>query len=81
MILSEEYPDAEVPQLIGAAFEQYNDELDRMRAQVGATKRAPRVAGGSGNSGLPVPEPAVYNTKEDRIAAIEAIAKSFLNNN
>lgn len=81
MILSEEYPDAEVPQLIGAAFEQYNDELDRMRAQVGAVKRAPRVAGGTGNSGLPAPEPVVYKTKEDRIAAIEAIAKQFLNNN
>lgn len=81
MILSEEYPDAEVPQLIGAAFEQYSDELDRMRAQVGAVKRAPRVAGGSGNSGLPAPEPVVYKTKEDRIAAIEAIAKQFLNNN
>jgi hypothetical protein len=80
MILSEEYPDAEVPQLIGAAFEQYNDELDRMRAQVGATRRAPRVAGGSGNSGLPAPEPVVYKTKEDRIAAIEAIAKQYLNN-
>lgn len=81
MILSEEYPDAEVPQLIGAAFEQYNDELDRMRAQVGAVKRAPRVAGGTGNSGLPAPEPVVYKTKEDRVAAIEAIAKQFLNNN
>lgn len=81
MILSEEYPDAEVPQLIGAAFEQYNNELDRMRAQVGAVKRAPRVAGGTGNSGLPAPEPVVYKTKEDRIAAIEAIAKQFLNNN
>jgi hypothetical protein len=80
MILSEEYPDAEVPQLIGAAFEQYNDELDRMRAQVGATRRAPRVAGGSGNSGLPAPEPVVYKTKEDRVAAIEAIAKQYLNN-
>lgn len=81
MILSEEYPDAEVPQLIGAAFEQYNTELDRMRAQVGATRRAPRVAGGTGNSGLPAPEPVVYKTKEDRIAAIEAIAKQYLNNN
>jgi hypothetical protein len=81
MILSEEYPDAEVPQLIGAAFEQYNDELDRMRAQVGVGKRAPRVAGGSGNSGLPAPEPVVYNTKEERVAAIEAIAKQYLNNN
>lgn len=81
MILSEEYPDAEVPQLIGAAFEQYNGELERMRAQVGAAKRAPRVAGGTGNSGLPAPEPVVYKTKEDRVAAIEAIAKQFLNNN
>jgi hypothetical protein len=80
MILSEEYPDAEVPQLIGAAFEQYNTELDRMRAEAGLTRRAPRVAGGSGNSGLPAPEPVVYKTKEDRVAAIEAIAKQFLNN-
>jgi len=80
MILADEYPEAEIPQLIGAAFEQYNGELDRMRAQVGATRRAPRVAGGSGNSGLPAPEPVVYKTKEDRIAAIEAIAKQFINN-
>lgn len=80
MILSDQYPDAEIPQLIGAAFEQYNGELDRMRAQVGATRRVPRVAGGSGNSSLPAPEPVVYKTKEDRIAAIEAIAKQFLDN-
>jgi hypothetical protein len=80
MILADEYPEAEIPQLIGAAFEQYNGELDRMRAQVGATRRAPRVAGGSGNSSLPAPEPVVYKTKEDRIAAIEAIAKQFINN-
>lgn len=80
MILADEYPDAEIPQLIGAAYEQYNNELDRMRAQIGATKRAPRVAGGTGNSSLPAPEPAVYKTKEDRIAAIEAIAKQFLEN-
>lgn len=80
MILADEYPDAEIPQLIGAAFEQYSTELDRMRAQVGATRRAPRVAGGSGNSSLPAPEPVVYKTKEDRIAAIEAIAKQFLEN-
>lgn len=80
MILADEYPDAEIPQLIGAAYEQYNTELDRMRAQIGATKRAPRVAGGTGNSSLPAPEPVVYKTKEDRIAAIEAIAKQFLEN-
>lgn len=80
MILSDQYPDAEIPQLIGAAFEQYSGELDRMRAQVGATRRVPRVAGGSGNSGLPAPEPVVYKTKEDRIAAIEAIAKQYLDN-
>jgi hypothetical protein len=80
MILSDQYPDAEIPQLIGAAFEQYSGELDRMRAQVGATRRVPRVAGGSGNSSLPAPEPVVYKTKEDRIAAIEAIAKQFLDN-
>jgi len=80
MILADEYPEAEIPQLIGAAFEQYNGELDRMRAQVGAQRKAPRVAGGYGNSGLPAPEPVVYKTKEDRIAAIEAIAKQFLDN-
>lgn len=80
MILSDQYPDAEIPQLIGAAFEQYSAELDRMRAEIGATRRVPRVAGGSGNSSLPAPEPVVYKTKEDRIAAIEAIAKQFLDN-
>jgi hypothetical protein len=80
MILSDQYPDAEIPQLIGAAFEQYSAELDRMRAQLGADRRVPRVAGGSGNSGLPAPEPVVYKTKEDRIAAIEAIAKQFIDN-
>jgi hypothetical protein len=80
MILSDQYPDAEIPQLIGAAFEQYSGELDRMRAQIGADRRVPRVAGGSGNSGLPAPEPVVYKTKEDRIAAIEAIAKQFIDN-
>jgi hypothetical protein len=80
MILSDQYPDAEIPQLIGAAFEQYNGELDRMRAQLGAGRRVPRVAGGSGNSSLPAPEPVVYKTKEDRIAAIEAIAKQFIDN-
>jgi hypothetical protein len=80
MILSDQYPDAEIPQLIGAAFEQYSGELDRMRAQLGADRRVPRVAGGSGNSGLPAPEPVVYKTKEDRIAAIEAIAKQFIDN-
>lgn len=80
MILSDQYPDAEIPQLIGAAFEQYSGELDRMRAEIGATRRVPRVAGGSGNSSLPAPEPVVYKTKEDRIAAIEAIAKQYLDN-
>jgi len=80
MILADQYPDAEIPQLIGAAFEQYSTELDRMRAQVGATRRAPRVAGGSGNSGLPAPEPVVYKTKEDRVAAIEAIARQYIDN-
>ena len=75
MLLSDDYPDAEIPQLIGAAFEQYQDELNRMRESV---KRAPRVAGGTGNS-IPAPTPRKLESREDRIAAIEEIAKKLLN--
>lgn len=74
MILADEYPDAELPQLLGAAFEQYEEELSRMRSQI---KRAPKVAGGTGNS-IPAPAPQKLSTREDRIAAIEAIAKQAL---
>jgi hypothetical protein len=74
MLLADEYPDAELPQLLGAAFEQYNEELDRMRSQI---KRAPRVAGGTGNA-IPAPAPKKLETREDRIAAIEAIVKQSL---
>jgi hypothetical protein len=74
MILADEYPDAELPQLLGAAFEQYSEEMDRMRSQV---KRAPRVAGGTANS-QPAPTAQKLSTREDRIAAIEAIAKQAL---
>lgn len=74
MILADDYPDAELPQLLGAAFEQYSEEMDRMRSQV---KRAPRVAGGTANS-QPAPTPQKLSSREDRIAAIEAIAKQAL---
>lgn len=74
MILADEYPDAELPQLIGAAFEQYQGELDRMRSQV---KVAPRVAGGTA-TGVPAAPPAKLSTREERVAAIEAIAKNSL---
>lgn len=74
MLLSEEYPDAELPQLIGAAFEQYQQEVDKIAQQVG--RRAPRVAGGAGNS-MPAPEVVKLGTKEERVAAIEQIAKQY----
>jgi hypothetical protein len=74
MMLSEEYPDAELPQLIGAAFEQYQQEVNQIAQQVG--RRAPRVAGGAGNS-MPAPEQVKLNSKEDRVAAIEQIAKQY----
>lgn len=73
MLLAEEYPNAELPQLIGAAFEQYQGEIERMRASV---PRAPRVAGGNGN-GIPAPAPVKLETRDDRVAAIEAIIKNF----
>lgn len=74
MLLSEDYPDAELPQLIGAAYEQYEQELDQIRTQV--SKRAPRVSGGAGNS-LPAPEQVKLNSRDERIAAIEQIAKQY----
>lgn len=74
MLLSEEYPDAELPQLIGAAFEQYQQEVDKIAQQVG--RRAPRVAGGAGN-GTPAPEVVKLGTRDERIAAIEQIAKQY----
>lgn len=77
MILADEYPDAELPQLIGAAFEQYQGELERMRSQV---KVAPRVAGGTA-TGIPAAPPAKLSTREERVAAIEAIAKNSLRGN
>jgi hypothetical protein len=74
MILSDDYPDAELPQLIGAAFEQYQSEVDQIRQEVG--KRAPRVAGGAGNS-MPAPETVKLNNRDERVAAIEQIAKQY----
>lgn len=73
MLLAEEYPNAELPQLIGAAFEQYQEEVERIKASI---PRAPRVAGGNGN-GIPAPAPVKLETRDDRVAAIEAIIKNF----
>lgn len=75
MLLAEDYPDAEVNQLVGAAFEQYHEEVDRIRREI---KRAPRVAGGAGNALPSTPAPKL-TTREERIAAIEEIAKRSLN--
>jgi len=74
MLLSEDYPDAELPQLLGAAFEQYQQEVAQITQQV--SKRAPRVSGGAGNA-LPAPEQVKLNSRDERIAAIEAIAKQY----
>lgn len=74
MILADEYPNAGLGELIQAGFEQYNGELDRMRA---AIKKAPRVAGGSANK-VPATPPKTLNSREDRIAAIEEIVKRTL---
>lgn len=74
MLLADEYPSAELPQLIGAAFEQYQGEVERIRASV---KRAPRVAGGTGNA-IPAAAPVKLETREDRVAAIEAIIKNSM---
>jgi hypothetical protein len=75
MLLAEDYPNASLEQLIYAGFEQYNEELDRMRGQM---KRAPRIAGGNANK-VPAAPARVLNSREDRIAAIEEIVKRTLN--
>ena len=75
MLLADDYPDAEIEQLIGAAFEQYNGEIEKMRATV---KKAPRVAGGNANK-VPATPPKTLSTKEDRVSAIEEIVKRTLN--
>jgi hypothetical protein len=75
MILADEYPNATLFQLINAGFEQYSEEVDRMRSQI---KRAPRVAGGNANK-VPATPARVLNSREDRIAAIEEIVKRTLN--
>lgn len=74
MLLADDYPEAEIQQLISAAHEQYMGEIKAMQASI---KRAPRVAGGAGNS-IPAPPPQKLSTREDRVAAIEAIAKRNL---
>ncbi len=74
MMLADEYPNASLEQLIFAGYEQYNEELERMRGQI---KRAPRVAGGNANK-VPATPPRVLNSREDRIAAIEEIVKRTL---
>jgi hypothetical protein len=75
MLLADDYPNASLEQLIYAGYEQYNEELDRMRGQM---KKAPRVAGGNANK-VPAAPARVLNTREDRIAAIEEIVKRTLN--
>lgn len=74
MLLAEDYPNAELPQLIGAAFEQYQAEVEKIRGQV---KRAPRVAGGTSNS-IPAAPVVKLNTREERVAAIENIIKNSM---
>jgi hypothetical protein len=74
MLLADDYPEAELYQLISAAHEQYMGELKAMQATV---KRAPRVAGGAGNS-IPAPPAQKLSSREERIAAIEEIAKRNL---
>lgn len=75
MLLADDYPNASLEQLIYAGFEQYSEELDRMRGQL---KRAPRIAGGNANK-VPAAPARVLNSREDRIAAIEEIVKRTLN--
>jgi hypothetical protein len=75
MLLADDYPNASLEQLIYAGYEQYNEELDRMRGQM---KRAPRIAGGNANK-VPAAPARVLNSREDRIAAIEEIVKRTLN--
>jgi hypothetical protein len=74
MLLADDYPDAELAQLLGAAFEQYSEEVEKMRSTV---KRAPRVAGGNANKS-PAAPPKEFKTREDRVAAIEEIVKRTL---
>jgi hypothetical protein len=74
MLLADDYPDAELAQLLGAAFEQYSEEVEKMRSTV---KRAPRVAGGNANKS-PATPPKEFKTREDRVAAIEEIVKRTL---
>jgi hypothetical protein len=75
MLLADDYPDAEIDQLINAAYEQYSGEVEKMRATV---KKAPRVAGGNANK-VPATPPKTLSTKEDRVSAIEEIVKRALN--
>lgn len=75
MLLADDYPDADITQLIQAGYEQYNDELEKMRSTV---KRAPRVAGGSANKSPAAPVKKL-SSREDRISAIEDIVKRTLN--
>ena len=75
MLLADDYPDAEIDQLINAAYEQYNNELEKMRSSV---KKAPKVAGGNANK-VPAAPPKTLATKEDRVSAIEEIVKRTLN--
>lgn len=75
MLLADDYPDAEINQLLNAAFEQYSGEIEKMRASM---KKAPKVAGGSANK-VPATPPKTLATKEDRVSAIEEIVKRTLN--
>lgn len=75
MLLADDYPDAEINQLLNAAFEQYNGEIEKMRSSM---KKAPKVAGGSANK-VPATPPRTLATKEDRVSAIEEIVKRTLN--
>ena len=75
MLLADDYPDADIAQLIQAGYEQYSGEVEKMRS---AIKKAPRVAGGSANKSPAAPVKTL-NTREDRINAIEEIVKRTLN--
>lgn len=75
MLLADDYPDAEINQLLNAAFEQYSGEIEKMRSSM---KKAPKVAGGSANK-VPATPPKTLATKEDRVSAIEEIVKRTLN--
>jgi hypothetical protein len=75
MLLADDYPDADIAQLIQAGYEQYSGEVEKMRS---AIKKAPRVAGGSANKSPAAPVKKL-NSREDRINAIEEIVKRTLN--